>query len=192
MENLVEHVRYEIKHWWISLLIGLLAVVLGTWCLFTPLEALGALTAVFIISFFASGVFEIAFACLNHKILRGWGWLLAGGIIDLLLGVMVVSMPVPLAALALVYFVGFWIMVRSLWAVGAAVELQTMHVSGWGWLLALAVLCLLFSLSFIFSSPLFGGVCVVALFSAAMVLYGFFRIYMAFKLRTVKRALEER
>lgn len=186
MKDLVEEMRGAVRHWWTSLIIGLLAVILGVWCLFTPMATLGALTMLFIVAFFASGLFEIVFAVSNRRRLRGWGWTLTGGVIDLLLGVMLAAMPAPAATAVLIYFVGFWIMLRSLWAIGGASELGTMGVRGWGWLLALAIVSFIFSLVFIFSSPFFGGAFVVAFFSTAMIAYGIFRIWAAMKLKAIK------
>lgn len=190
MKDLVEEMRGAVRHWWTSLIIGLLAVVLGVWCFFTPLATLGALTMLFIVAFFVSGLFEVVFAVGNRR-MRGWGWTLAGGIIDLLLGVMLAASPAPAATAVLIYFVGFWIMLRSVWAIGWTSELGSAGVRGWGWLLALAIVGFIFSLVFIFSSPIFGGVFVVAFFSTAMIFYGIFRIWLAVKLKAVKDAVSE-
>ena len=117
MSDLVEQMRGAVRHWWTSLVIGLLAVILGVWCFITPMSTLGALTMLFIVAFFASGIFEVVFAVANRH-MHGWGWTLSGGIVDLLLGFMLAASPAPVATAVLIYFVGFWIMLRSLWAIG--------------------------------------------------------------------------
>ena len=129
MSDLVEQMRGAVRHWWTSLVIGLLAVILGVWCFITPMSTLGALTMLFIVAFFASGIFEVVFAVANR------------------------------------------------------------HMHGWGWLLAMAIIGFIFSVVFIFSSPIFGGAFVVAFFSTAMIIYGVFRIWLGFKLRALKRAM---
>lgn len=191
MKKRVEGVRNTVKYWWISLIIGFLAILLGIWSLVTPVSALAALTIVFIVAFFISGIIEIAFAVSNRHIMKGWGWTLTGGIVDILLGVMLMCLPAPMVTVALIYFIGFWIMLRSIWAIGASAELNTLGVRGWGWLLALAILSLIFSIIFIFSSPIFGGVFVVAFFATAMLIYGVFRIYLAFQLKSIKSDIND-
>ena len=52
MSDLVEQMRGAVRHWWTSLVIGLLAVILGVWCFITPMSTLGALTMLFIVAFF--------------------------------------------------------------------------------------------------------------------------------------------
>lgn len=188
MRHSAEGVRNTIGHWWVSLIIGIIAVIVGIWSLATPLSALTALTTVFVITFFVSGIFEIDFAIRNRNVLHGWGWTLAGGVLDIGLGIMLLAMPSPITTKILIYFVGFWIMIHSLWSIGAAHELRRLGVRGWGWMLAMAILSLIFSLIFIFS-PVAGGVFIVAFFGAALIVYGIFRIYMAMELRGVKRRL---
>lgn len=191
MKDVIKGVRNTVKYWWISLVIGLLAIILGVWSLVTPVDALYALTTVFIIAFFVSGLIEIIFAISNRHLMKGWGWTLSGGIIDILLGVMLVALPTPMVTVALIYFVGFWIMLRSIWAIGAASELQSLGVRGWGWMLALAILALIFSIIFIFSSPIFGGGFVVAFFAVSMLIYGVFRIYLAVQFKSIKNDIED-
>lgn len=184
MEKAVEIMR--VRYWWESLIVGMLAILLGIWSLVTPLPALRAVTILFIISFFISGIIDIAFALSNRRIIKGWGWVLTGGIIDLLLALMLLGLPAPAATIVVIYFIGFWILFRSIWAIGSAAELNALGVKGWGWLLALAILSLIFAIVFIFSSPIFGGTVIVAFFATAMIIYGIFRIDLAFQLKRIR------
>ncbi len=192
MKTVMEGVRDTVKNWWVSLVVGIIAIILGVWCMFIPLETMAALTIVFIVAFFISGIAEIAFAVQNRKALYGWGWTLTGGILDILVGCMLLALPAPAVTMVLIYFVGFWIMFRSIWAIGSAAELQKYGVRGWGWMLSIAILALLFSLVFIFSSPLFGGAFVVTFFCVALLVYGIFRIYMAVMMKSVKNQIDKK
>lgn len=182
--------RKAVKHWWVSVLIGLLAVALGIWCLMTPISTLVALTLVFAVTFFVSGLFEIIFAFANKKVLKGWGWTLVSGIIDLIFGLILIAMPVQIIAIVLTYFVGFWVMFQSIWAIGTAAELQRNGVKGWGWLMALAILGVIMAFVFIMS-PAFTTGFIIALISISFISYGIFRIYLGIKLRSLHKELEE-
>ncbi|SBV98707.1 DUF308 domain-containing protein [uncultured Dysgonomonas sp.] len=182
--------KQAVKFWWVSILVGVLAVALGIWSLITPLTTLVALTLVFAITFFVSGIFEIAFALSNKKVLKGWGWTLISGIIDLIFGLILVAMPVEVIALVLTYFVGFWVMFQSIWAIGSAAELQRNGVKGWGWLMTLAVLGVIMSFIFIMS-PAFTTGFIIALVSISFISYGFFRIYLGFKLKSLHKEMDE-
>ncbi|MDR2039922.1 MAG: DUF308 domain-containing protein [Bacteroidales bacterium] len=190
MENLIHSVKQAVKYWWVSLLVGILALILGIWSIATPDVTLVALTYVFIFAFFISGILEIVFAISNREIHSGWGWTLASGIIDLLFGILLLALPLPLITTILIYFVGFWILFRSIWAIGDSVQLQRFGVKGWGWLLAFAILSIIFSFFFLIS-PMFGGVFIVAFVSVAFISYGIFRIYLSIKLRSLHKDVEK-
>ncbi|MDR3058977.1 MAG: HdeD family acid-resistance protein [Dysgonomonas sp.] len=189
--DLFYSVKQAVKYWWVSLLIGLLAIGLGVWCLVSPWATIAALAIVFAISFLVSGVFEIIFAFSNKNTLKGWGWTLTSGIIDLLFGIMLISMSPAVIAIVLSYFVGFWLMFQSIWGIGSAAELQRNGIRGWGWLMALAILGVLMSFLFIMSPALTTGF-IVSLVSISFVAYGIFRIYLGVKLRSLHKEMEER
>ena len=183
-------VKKGVKYWWVGLLVGLLAVVLGIWCLFTPDATLVAMTWVFIVIFLLSGVSEIVFSVSNRH-MRGWGWSLAGGIIEILFGILLVVMPKVFIAAILVYLVGFWMLFRGIWGIGEAAELNTIGVRGWGWSLAGAILTILFAFFFLLSPALFKGIFVVALISVSLLTYGAYRIFLAFRLRSIHKDIKE-
>jgi len=191
MENqLFETVKDTVKNWWVSLLVGILAIIVGVWCLCSPDATLVALTMVFIIAFLIGGILEIVYAVSNAKIVAGWGWSLASGIIDILFALLLMILPTLLITTLLIYFVGFWILFRSIWAIGEATELQRFGVRGWGWLLALAILSVL--LAFVFMiSPLFGGIFIVAFVGVAFISFGIFRIYRAFLLKSLHKYIKK-
>jgi uncharacterized membrane protein HdeD (DUF308 family) len=99
-------------------------------------------------------------------------------------------MPMASAALILIYVVGFWILFRSIWAIGSAFDLHQVGIRGWGWLLAMGILTALFSFLFLLS-PAFGGIFIVVFVGIALLLYGIFRIVLAFNLKSLYRDIEE-
>lgn len=181
--DLLNSARQAVRHWWVSLLVGILAIGLGIWCISAPWATIIALSYVFAITFLISGLSEIIFAVSNKDSISGWGWTLASGIIDILFGIIILTLPPAMLTLILAYFVGFWIMFRSIWGIGSAADLQRLNVKGWGWLMALAIIGVIISFIFILS-PVFTAGFVVALVSISFVAYGIFRIYLGFKLRS--------
>lgn len=185
--NLVHEVKQNAKHWWAFLLVGIVSIALGLYCLSKPADALVSLTMVFVIGFFISGIFEIIFSIVNKNVLDGWGWMLAGGILDLLFGIILIALPLPIITTILVYYVGFWILFRSIWSLGVASDLSKYTSSGW--LIVLAVLGILFSFFYLLSPTFYGGITLVALLCAALIAYGLLRIYMAFQLKSMNKKI---
>ena len=92
--------------WW-SLLSAILTIIVGCFLIFWPIGGAISLTLALTIFLLADGVFMIFFA-IDHRrqLSRRWGFLLANGILDILLaGVIVLALPVS-AAWALGLIVG--------------------------------------------------------------------------------------
>ncbi len=74
-----------------SFLSAIVSVLAGIYILYQPLSGMLSLTLVLAAFFFAQGVTQI-FASLSHRrVLRSWGWVLLSGIIDLILGGIIIS-----------------------------------------------------------------------------------------------------
>jgi uncharacterized membrane protein HdeD (DUF308 family) len=71
-----------------ELLSAILYVVVGAMLLFNPLLGAAALTLLLAVFLVVEGIFKIIMA-LRVRDHRGWGWLLASGILSLILGAMI-------------------------------------------------------------------------------------------------------
>jgi uncharacterized membrane protein HdeD (DUF308 family) len=75
-----------------SLLSAILAIVAGALLLFRPIQGVFSLTAVLIAFLIAEGVISVFYALEHRKGLSGrWGWMLASGIIDIILGLILLA-----------------------------------------------------------------------------------------------------
>ncbi|MGA7980619.1 MAG: HdeD family acid-resistance protein [Chromatiaceae bacterium] len=97
----------------LHVLIGLLYLAAGIATLYEPLRAAVALTLLIGAAFIVVGVLRISMA-FQHKGARGWGWALAGGIISVILGLLVMS---------------GW-PVSGLWFIGLIIAIELI-VNGW-------------------------------------------------------------
>lgn len=176
-----------IKNWWISLLLGVLYLFAGFWVYRTPLESYITLSVVFSAFILVSGIFEVAFSISARKVMQGWGWYLAGGILDLIIGSLLVTHP-GMTMVVLPFFVGFWLLFRGILAIGISIDLNNLGFSNWGWLLASGTLILLFSF-LLLANPIFVGLSIVYMTAFAFVFMGIFRIFLAFDLKKMKKYL---
>ena len=72
----------------LAFVLGLLTLLVGLYMVFRPGMALATLTLVLAAYFFIDGIFEI-FEAFDLKPLKGWGWMLFGGIVSIILGIMI-------------------------------------------------------------------------------------------------------
>jgi len=173
----------QIKHWWISLLLGILFVAMGIWVIMTPIASYLTLSIFFSAVIFTSGVFGVFFSIANKEHMKGWGWHLIGSILDLVIGTILLIYP-SLSMVVLPFVVGFWFMFSGFATIGVSGEFKSMGWKQSGWGIAFGVLMILFSFLLIIN-PLIGAVTVVYMTSMAFFTLGFFRIYLSFQLKKI-------
>ncbi len=108
--------------WW-SLISAALGVLVGSLLLARPVSGAYSVTLVLIAFFIIEGVASIMFALEHKRELSGrWGWMLASGVIDLLLALMILAGLPGTAAWALGLLVGINMVFG-----GAALIAMAMH-----------------------------------------------------------------
>ncbi|MCP1996250.1 HdeD family acid-resistance protein [Flavobacterium sp. HSC-61S13] len=190
MENQVmTTMKSAIKHWYLSLIVGVLFILLGFWILRTPVEAYITLALLFSISFFINGIFEIIFSISNRKELNSWGWFLATGIIDLIFGIWLMCAP-QLSIVVLPLYIGFILLFRSVSAIGFSFEIKSFGSKNWGWLLALGILGILFSFIMIWN-PIIGGITIIFWTAMAFFIYGISRVVLSIRFKQLKTQIKK-
>jgi uncharacterized membrane protein HdeD (DUF308 family) len=92
--------------WW-SIVSGVLGIVVGLLLLAMPVQGAVSLTLVLVAFFIIEGIASIMFALDHKRELSGqWGWMLASGIVDLILALMIFAGLPSTAAWAIGLLVG--------------------------------------------------------------------------------------
>ena len=186
--SILDSARSAVKNWWLSILIGILYIIAGFWVINTPLESYISLSIIFSFFIFVSGIFQIVFSISNRKEMTGWGWHLAGGILDLLIGILLLSHPLMTMAILPLY-VGFWLLFQSVLSIGLSFQLQANNVPQWGWLLFWSIISLLFSF-LLLANPIFAGLSIVYMTAFAFITAGIFRIFLGFNLKRIHKSFQ--
>ena len=178
------------RHWWISLITGLLSIAAGIACFVVPADSIAAMTVFFIIVLLSGGIFNVVWALTNRHWNNSWGWGLARGILEILLGIWLMLLPLPLIATMLIYIIGFWMLFQSILGICESCVLSELDIIGWGWMLACNILSLLCAFLFL-SAPIYGGIFILAYIGISCILYGAFRIVLALKWRKINKRFYE-
>lgn len=181
--------KRKAKHWWVGLIIGLIVMALGFWSLTVPQETLIALNIVFIISFIVGGLLDISYALATQKDKHDWGWLLFNGLISFILGLMLATQPLT-SIFVLLLYVGIWMLFQSVSVIMSSIRMKNSSLSGWQWLMVLGILGFIFGIVLIMK-PAITTVFIVTLFSYTLVLYGFIRVFYAFKMLDLHREIKK-
>ncbi len=176
-----KNLQSAVKHWWLSLLLGILLIIMGIWVIRTPLASYIGLSILFGWLLFISGVIEMVFSIGNKDTLRGWGWHLASGIIDFILGGFLIFNP-DITMVILPFLVGIWMMFGGVSAIAMSMELKSHGTKGWGWNLVMGILTIIFSFLVIYN-PVLGGFYLVFMTAFALITLGIYRIMLSLKLK---------
>ncbi len=183
MEN--NNLLQTARQWYLILILGIILIIVGIWVFSTPVLSYATLSLLFAVSFFVTGILEIVYAISNRKEMNNWGWSLVGGIIDLLIGILLMALPLT-AMMFLAFYVGFGILFRSVMAIGKAIDLKKLKAGDWGYLLFIGILGLLFSFILIWN-PVFAGFTIIFYTGMAFIIMGIFQVFLSLRLRKVKK-----
>lgn len=169
--------------WWIPLITGICCIGLGIWTFCCPAESLPVMAMVFAACLLAAGIMNLGYSCMATGRSSNWGWSMALGILEIIAGVWMISIPEAALTAAFMYIVGIWIMVVAINSLCEA----TMMASSPGsiiWMIIVLIATLAFAVIFLFN-PIAGGVAVWLWLGLSLVTYGIYRIILAFKVKKI-------
>lgn len=169
---------------------GILFVLLGIWVFSTPATSYMALVFLFQISFLIIGLLEVFHAFAVRGIMPNWGWILAGGLINILLALLLIANP-ELTARLLPIYVGFILLFRSVMGISWAFDIRRWGGIGWGWTLVFSILGIMFAFLMI-TNPAFGGFTIVIYTAMSIIMLGITQIVISVGLRRMKKFLDRR
>ena len=189
MENVLSKISQVIKHWWIGVLLGILFVLLGFWVLRSPIESFVTFSIYFAITYIISGIGAIAFSLANRKALSGWGWQLAGGVLQLFLGFALLANP-GVSMIVLAFFVGFWLLFQGISTISIAVELKRDEQKNWGWVLFSGILTSILAFM-VLVNPLYAVSTLSIFVGLSMIMAGVAQIMIGMGMRKVSKKVSE-
>ncbi len=187
MNSVLDSIRYDVKNWWWYIIIGILFIATGIAIYARPAEGYVGLSILFSLVMISTGFSQIFFSTANSNVLKGWGWIMASGILDLAIGTYLLLYPVVTMA-TLPYFVGFWLVFRAFNLMGTSFDLKNLGASGWGWLLFGGIVMLVLGFLIIYY-PTAGVVSIIAVSGSAFIVGGILNIYLAFQLKDLKNKI---
>lgn len=150
--------RHFVTNWRLSMLLGALLSIVGIVVFFEPGGTYLALSVLFGVVIILSGLLEI-YLGVKAPAESGRGWLIAGGVIEVLLGILLLCQPVMLFSV-LPFVLGFWLLMRGFMSVGLAADMMECKVKGAGWTLTFGILVILGGFLVLFNPVLGAGVLV--------------------------------
>lgn len=167
----------SLRHWWVFLLRGILFILVGIYMLFAPASGYAALGFLFGLIILLAGISELLHVYRGRSA-RNRGWHLFLGIVDIILGIILMS-NIAASAAILRIIVGIWFLIRglSLFSFSA--------LGGRSWLLAIGgILVIIFAVLVLFN-PIFGAMTIVLWTAIAFIITGLFNVLLALRMKRV-------
>lgn len=183
LSSLIEQSKQAVRHWWLLLVVGIALLAVGILVFIYPARSYLDLSVLFGWLILFSGVMEVVLAARSRHFVTGRGWMLAGGIIEIILGAILVF-NVALSAVTLPIFLGFWLLMRSFSTIGLASDMHVLGIRGSGWTVLTGVLLLICSLWMLLQPLAFGTTAVVVWVGLSLLFAGISTVSLSLQLRT--------
>ncbi len=181
MSTIVKTKNYN---WWVSLLKGILLIFFGAWLFESPNENLIKLSFVFGVLILIGGLLEVGLAFKSRNTHSNWDRALTSGILDILLGVLLMANPSFILFL-ITLLISIWLLFRGILSIRYAFLLKEAQNANWFWSLIFGILLILFGGIFVWH-PGFIGFTLGIWAALAFISLGVLRIIFAFKKPSVK------
>ncbi|MBO5809724.1 MAG: DUF308 domain-containing protein [Bacteroidales bacterium] len=188
--DLHDRAMEPVRHWWMYLIIGVLAFVLGVFMLTNPSITYEMMTLLLGLALVVFGIIELIVGLFSRNIFVSRAAVIIGAILNIVLGILLAANP-GIAALTLPLILGMWMLYQSFMIISYAGDLKGFKVKGYGLtmfcgivLLVLAVLILL--------RPITIGMMTAAIYIAlSFIIYGLSEIVSAFRLKSIHNILDD-
>jgi uncharacterized membrane protein HdeD (DUF308 family) len=163
--------------WWVVLLQGIAAIIIGVLMFTDTVDALVTLTIFLGVYWFIGGIFDLVRMFMDHT---NWGWKLASGILGIIAGLIVIRHPLWTAVLlpaTLVWILGFLGLI-----IGVMGVFQAFRGAGWGTGI-LGVLSVLLGLVLLFGNTFLAAVVLVYMAAGLAIVGGIAAIFLSFQIK---------
>ena len=112
--------------WWLAIVRGIFAIIFGILALTWPAETAVILTLVFAVYAIVDGIVNIVGAIATRREDSTWGWLLAQGILTLIVGLLAIFAPLYAASfivLFVLWVIAIWAVIGGIFGIPAAASL---------------------------------------------------------------------
>lgn len=185
-ENLTKQAGRAVRHWWLMLIAGVLCVAAGIAVFAFPLESYVTLSILFGVLMLVVGAAKLIAASTSGNFFMMRGYVIVGGVLDLLLGILLCVWP-GVTLMLLPIMMGFWMLYNSFVLIGLSGDFETFGVPGAGWVTGSGILLLILSI-IVLVNPLGAGIAtVVVLAGVGLIVFGFILCVLGMKLKDIHR-----
>ena len=173
-----------VRNWWVLLLRGLLAIVLGILVFTRPAWTLAAVVLAFGVYAIVEGASAL-FAAITGWLHRDDRWLLVlEAVVGIGVGVVTLCTP-GITAVVVIFFIAVWALATGVLRIVEGVRLRR-EIPGEVWMVLGGVASVIFAL-LVMLRPLAGALAMVRVIGAYALILGMSEVMLAFKVRSARK-----
>lgn len=189
-ENLTDKIGRAVQHWWLLMLAGILCFACGIAVFAFPLESYVVISILVGVVMLFTGAAQLVLASSSGNYLAMRGYMIVGGIVDLLLGLFLCIYP-GITLMLLPLMMGIWLLYHSFMMIAFGGDLDTFRIDGGGMVMFGGVILLVLSI-LVLVNPLSAGVAtVVVIAGVGLLVLGILICWIALKFKSLSRYQEK-
>lgn len=175
-----------IKHWWLSLVVGLAAVAVGFIVLVHPAVSYYTFAVWLGVVVFISGIAGLvqSFGTKNYFVRRGW--LMLAAVADIIIGLMLMFNSL-FSAVVMPILLGAWLLYRGCAMLVQGFDLRGYGVRDAGWVIFYAAVVMAIAIAVLWMPGTLGVGAVVLFVAIAFITYGVAMVSLGFRLWDIHR-----
>ncbi len=181
-----EKTEYLIKRWWLSLLVGIIAVVVGFIILVNPVTSYYIFGIWLGAAIFVSGIFGLIQSINSKNYFVHRGWLIVANIADIVIGLILMFNAI-IAEIFMPTLLGFWLLYRGATMLIQGFDLRDYGIRDAGWVVFYAALIIALAVAILWLPMTFGIEAVILFIAIAVIAYGISTISLSYRLWEVHR-----
>jgi len=171
------------------MLAGLFCIAAGVCVFVFPIESYVTLSVLFGVLMLVVGAAKLIMASTSGNYLMMRGYVIVGGVLDVMLGVFLSVYP-GISLFLLPVLMGLWLMYNSFVIIALGGDMSTFKISGNGWVIACGILILLLSVFVLVDPFSVGVVTVLTVAGVGLLVLGLLFCMLSLRLKDVHAAIE--
>ena len=184
--DIYEKTERLIKHWWLSLVVGIAAVAVGFVVLVHPAESYYTFALWLGIVVFLSGIAGVVQALSTKNYFVRRGWIVLAAVADIIIGI-VLMFSSMLSAVAMPILLGVWLLYRGCAMLMQGFDLRSFGVRDAGWVMFDAAVILAIAIAILWMPATLGVEAVILFVAIAFITYGVSMVSLGFRLWDIHR-----
>lgn len=181
-----EKTEYLIRRWWLSLLVGIIAIIVGFIILVNPVTSYHIFAIWLGAAIFVSGIFGLMQNITSKNYFVRRGWLILANIADVIIGLILMFNAI-ISETFMPTLLGFWLLYRGATMLIQGFDLRDYGIRDASWVIFYATLIIALAVAILWLPMTFGIEAVILFIAIAVIAYGISTISLSYRLWEVHR-----